>query len=113
MLQATNLSHDSKAVFRPEKESALGVLALSTPIYAIADANESFALRDVPTGNYELRVWIEGVSQSVLDKLARSVHLSSRVVDLGDLKTPVLRNRPTTHANKFGWVVGRDSESIY
>lgn len=62
MLQATNLSHDSKAVCRPENESALGVLAFSTPLYGIADANESFVLRDVPAGNYELRVWIEGLS---------------------------------------------------
>jgi hypothetical protein len=94
-------------------EMSAVVLALSTPLYAIADANESFVIRDIPPGDYKLSVWIEGVPQSTLDKLARSVHLSSGVTDLGNLKAPILRNRSTTHANKFGRPYDRDSESIY
>lgn len=94
-------------------EMSAVVVALSTPLYAIADANESFVIRDILPGDYTLRVWIEGVPQSTLDKLSHSLHLSFGVTDLGNLKAPILRDRPTTHANKFGRPYDRDSESIY
>jgi hypothetical protein len=94
-------------------EMSAVVLSLSTPLYAIADANESFVLRDVPPGDYKLHVWIEGVPQSILDGLVRPVHLSSRTVDLGELKAPIPRNRPLTHANKFGRAYDTDSKSTY
>ena len=94
-------------------EMSAVVLSLSTPLYAIADANESFVLRDIPPGDYKLHVWIEGVPQSILDGLDRPLHLPSRTVDLGDLKAPILRNRPLTHANKFGRAYDTDSKSTY
>ena len=94
-------------------EMSAVVLALTTPLYSIADANDSVVLRNIPPGNYKLRVWIEGVSQSILDGLARPVHLSSRTVDLGELKAPIPRNRPLTHANKFGRAYDTDSKSTY
>jgi hypothetical protein len=94
-------------------EMSAVVLALTTSLYAIADANESFVLRDIPPGNYKLHVWIEGVPQSTLDGLGRPVHLPSHTVDLGDLKAPILRNRPLTHTNKFGRAYDTDSQSTY
>ncbi len=94
-------------------EMSAVVLSLSTPLYAIADANESFVLRNIPPGNYKLHIWIEGVPQSILDGLARPVHFSAYTVDLGDLKAPILRNRTLTHANKFGDAYDPHSESTY
>jgi hypothetical protein len=94
-------------------EMSAVVLSLSTPLYAIADANESFVLRDIPPGDYKLHVWIEGVPQSILDGLGRPVHLTARTVDLGELKAPIPRNRPLTHANKFGRAYDTDSKSTY
>jgi hypothetical protein len=94
-------------------EMSAVVLALSTPLYAIADANESFVLRNIPTGNYKLHVWIEGAPQSILDGLDRAVHLPSRTVDLGEMKAPVLRNRTLTHPNKFGRAYDTNSKSTY
>ena len=94
-------------------EMSAVVLSLSTPLYAIADANESFVLRDVPLGDYNLHVWIEGMPQSVLDGLGRPVHLHSRIVDLGELKAPIFQNKPLTHANKFGRAYDTDSKSTY
>jgi plastocyanin len=94
-------------------EMSAVVLSLSTPLYSIADGNESFVLRDIPPGDYNLHVWIEGVPQSILDGLGRPVHLSSRIVDLGELKAPILRNRPLTHDNKFGRAYDTDSKSTY
>lgn len=94
-------------------EMSAVVLALSTPLYAIADANESFVLGHIPPGNYKLHVWIEGVPQSFLNGLTRTVHISSRTVDLGDLKAPILRNRTPTHANEFGSAYDTESPSTY
>jgi hypothetical protein len=94
-------------------EMSAVVLSLSTPLYAIADANESFLLRSIPPGDYKLHVWIEGVPQSVLDGLSHPVHLPSRTVDLGELKAPILRNETLTHANKFGQAYDTDSKSTY
>lgn len=83
-------------------EMSAVVLALSTPLYAVADANDSFALRNVPSGDYNMHLWIEGVPQSVLDGLNRLVHLPTRTVDLGTLSLPPMSAGTISHTNKFG-----------
>lgn len=95
----------------PEMSAVL--LTLTTPLYAIADANDSFALRNIPSGNYKLHIWIEGVPQSILEGLERRVHLGPGTLDLGELKAPIPRNRTLPHANKFGRAYDTDSQSIY
>jgi hypothetical protein len=92
-------------------EMSAVVLALSTPLYAIADANDTFALRDIPPGDYRLHLWIEGVPQSALDGMTRSVHLSSGLDDLGDIHAPIASVQP--HANKFGNAYDPDRDSTY
>src|SRR6516164_3643779 len=52
-------------------EMSAVVLALSTRLYDIADSGGSFHLTDVPAAEYELHVWIEGVSQPALSELVR------------------------------------------
>jgi hypothetical protein len=89
------------------------VLTLTTPLYAIADASDSFALRNIPPGNYKLHVWIEGVPQSILQGLERRVHLAPGAADLGELKAPMPRSRTVPHANKFGRAYDIDSQSTY
>jgi plastocyanin len=89
------------------------VLALSTPLYAIADENERFALRNAPPGHYRLHVWIEGVPQSVLDGLGRAVEVPPHAIDLGELQAPILRESPTTHTNKFDRPYDKDPPATY
>lgn len=81
-------------------EMSAVVLAISSPLYAIADASDSFHLSGIPPGDYELHFWIEGAPQPALTALDRPVHLSGRTVDLGEIKAPVSGIR--THKNKFG-----------
>jgi hypothetical protein len=83
-------------------EMSAVVLALSTPVYAIADAADSFVIRDVPRGEYKLHIWIEGVPPSFLDGLSRRVRVSSRELDLGTVSAPIGRPGDMTHTNKFG-----------
>ena len=75
------------------------VLALSTPLYAVADANDAFILPHIPTGEYSLHIWVEGVPQAITDKLTQRVHLSGRTVDLGVISIPDTGGN--THTNKF------------
>jgi hypothetical protein len=94
-------------------EMSAVVLALSTPLYAVASENDSFVLRSIPPGDYSMHLWIEGVPQLVLDSLTRLVHLPARMVDLGTLSVATLPGDTGTHANKFGNAYDRQSQSPY
>src|ERR1700739_1273105 len=58
-------------------EMSAVVISLSTPLYSIAATNGQIRLRDVPPGDYELHVWVEGEMQPALEKLTRKVHVGS------------------------------------
>jgi hypothetical protein len=94
-------------------EMSAVVLALSTPLYAVADANGSFALRNVPSGDYKMHLWVEGVPQSVLDGLNHLVHLPPRAVDLGTMNLPMMPAATVDHTNKFGNAYDPHSRSPY
>lgn len=94
-------------------EMSAVVLALSTPLYAVADANGSFVLRNVPSGDYNMHLWIEGVPQSLLDGLSRLVHLPQRTVDLGTIRVPTMSDGIMDHTNEFGQPYDRNSKSPY
>ena len=94
-------------------EMSAVVLSLSTSIYAVADANYSFVLRDIPEGDYKMGLWVEGVPQSTLNGLSRRVHLPARTVDLGELRVPISGTSAMTHANKFGHAYEQDPKASY
>jgi plastocyanin len=83
-------------------EMSAVVVALPTPLFAIADPNDSFVLHNVPPGNYKLHLWIEGVPPSAVDTLSRVVKLSAGTVDLGLLEISTRPNASRAHTNKFG-----------
>ena len=83
-------------------EMSAVVLALPTPLFAIADPHDSFVLRNVPAGDYKLHLWIEGLPPSIVDGMTRFVHLSAGVVDMGSLTIPAKPSGPAAHTNKFG-----------
>ncbi len=94
-------------------EMSAVIVALSTPLYAVADATDSFALSNIAPGDYKLHFWIEGVPQSVLDGLSRSVHFNSHDVDLGSISAPLAKPGNMTHNNKFGDPYDTHSQSTY
>jgi hypothetical protein len=81
-------------------EMSAVVLALTTPLYAVADQSGSAVVNGVPHGDYQLVVWVEGVPQSTLATLTRSVHISAPDVDLGAIQIPIAPVKG--HTNKFG-----------
>ncbi len=94
-------------------EMSAVVVALSTPLYAIADAAGVVDVHEVPAGDYELHAWVEGVPQTVLDRLSHRVHIAPGAADLGSLNLPIAPMRSAAHANKFGQPYNKDSKPTY
>jgi hypothetical protein len=94
-------------------EMSAVVLALPTPLFAVADSDDSFVLRNIPPGDYTLHLWIEGVPQSILNGLSHHVHVPSNPVDLGTVRVPILSGGTVPHTNKFGDAYDPHSKSPY
>lgn len=92
-------------------EMSAVVVSLSTPLYAIADNTNALELRNIPPGDYRLRLWIEGALPTVLQGLSRNIHLASGVTDLGSIAVPIATN--SAHTNKFGNTYDREPPSSY
>lgn len=93
-------------------EMSAVVLALSTPLYAIADDKDSFTLQGIPTGDYRLHFWIEGIPPTALDGLTRTIHVSHSL-DLGTISAPMAQHANSSHTNKFGKPYSTDPSSPY
>jgi plastocyanin len=92
-------------------EMSAVVIALSTPYYGHADSQGVFHLEDVPMGDYDLHVWIEGQKQDSLDRLSRRVHITGTSTDLGEIAPePPDRHQ---HLNKFGQPYEPDPHPVY
>ena len=83
-------------------EMSAVIIALPTSLFAIADSNDSFMLRNIPAADYELHIWVEGVPQPILELQDRVVHLPASTVDLVQITVPIPRAGSTDHTNKFG-----------
>jgi plastocyanin len=92
-------------------EMSAVVIALTTPFYVIADGRGVFHMKDVPDGEYDLHVWIEGQRQDVLDRLTRRVRIVGAAVDLGEIHSD--HAAPAEHLNKFGRPYEPDTNPIY
>lgn len=94
-------------------EMSAVVIALSTPLYAVADAKDAFVLSGIPAGDYSLHLWIEGVPQAITDRLTRPVHLLGQNLDLGPITVPVAPQGIDAHTNKFGNLYDPSAKSPY
>jgi plastocyanin len=83
-------------------EMSAVVLALSTPYYATADQDENVHLENIPAGEYEIHVWIEGLTQPALNRLVRRVHLGPGKSESISLDARDLSRESANHLNKFG-----------
>jgi plastocyanin len=94
-------------------EMSAVVLALSTPLYSVADKSNTFLISGVPAGEYQVHIWMEGASQSAMEKLNRTVHVSSDNINLGDLHIALPLASNPAHENKFGQDYERDPHELY
>ena len=94
-------------------EMSAVILTLSTALYAEADPGGVFRLANVPSGDYEMHIWIEGVAQPDLNRMTRRVHLELGGGDLGSVPVPAALLKPPTHTNMFGQSYDRDVKPTY
>ena len=94
-------------------EMSAVILTLSTALYAKADAGGAFHLTNVPAGDYEMHVWVEGVAQPDLNRMVRRVHLASGSGDLGAVQVPADLIHSTAHTNMFGLAYDQDVKPTY
>lgn len=94
-------------------EMSAVIIALDTSLYAIADAHDAFALGHIPPGDYTLHLWIEGVPQSMLEQLARSVHVPANTIDFGVIRVPIAAAAGLKHQNLYGQPYAPDTLSPY
>jgi plastocyanin len=83
-------------------EMSAVVIALTTPYFAVGDAQGRFRIRGVPADDYMLHVWVQGEDDSVLKTLTRRVHVGNDRTDLGAITLPQLPHPVTSHENKYG-----------
>ena len=94
-------------------EMSAVIISLSTPFYAIADADGRIRLEGVPAGTYVLHIWVEGEPQPLLDKLTRTVQVSAEHTRLGTLKVLATLKRPSEHKNQYGQPYDTHEASTY
>jgi plastocyanin len=94
-------------------EMSAVILVLGTPYYAVAGPAEGFQVHGVPVGEYEMHVWVEGLTQQVLDRFTRRVEVTADGGDLGLLDASSSTLLPPGHLNKFGRPYDRDSKPTY
>jgi hypothetical protein len=94
-------------------EMSAVVVVLSTTLYAIAGAGGSVSIHGVPPGEYEMHVWVEGLTQPELNRLTRRVQVAEGSGDLGVVDTTGLPLKSAGHLNKFGQPYDRDSKPTY
>lgn len=82
------------------------IITLDTPFYAIADSTGNVSIKDVPSGEYEMHVFAEGLSADAQRSLVRKINISVDQASIGTIEIPALA-LPQAHKNKYG----RDYES--
>jgi len=93
-------------------EMSAVVIALSTPLYSIADGDGNFHVSGVPSGDYELHLWVEGQQQSALDRWVRKVQISPASLNLGTIVLSASPRLPD-HETKFGQPYERNTGPPY
>lgn len=79
------------------------VLTLSTPYYAVSDANGTLVMRDVPPGKYRLSVWAEDVDSGMLEARSRIMEVpEAGDLQLGEIALDRTSDAMRNHKNKFG-----------
>lgn len=94
-------------------EMSAVVVALATPLFAIADSRDAFLVQGIPPGDYTLHLWIEGVPQPLLEHLSKSVHISADAVDLGVIKAPIAAEPVRTHTDMYGNTYPKETPPPY
>jgi hypothetical protein len=83
-------------------EMSAVVIALATPLYAIATADGQLSIPNVPFGRYMLHIWSEGMVPESKEPEQREITISENSSSLGVIRVPAANRLSMVHKNKYG-----------
>src|ERR1017187_4190401 len=83
-------------------EMSAVVITLTTPLYAVSNADGQLSLAGVPYGRYMLHIWSEGMGPENAQPLAREITIAENASSLGVIRVPEANGRRIAHKNKYG-----------
>jgi hypothetical protein len=84
----------------PQMSAVIAVL--DTPYFAVTDKAGSFAIDNVPPGEYQFHVFHERAAQETLDSLAHKIRVETAALELPLLPISEIGYLPVPHKNKYG-----------
>jgi plastocyanin len=83
-------------------EMSAVVITLTTPLYAISNADGQLSLPGVPFGRYVLHIWSEGMGPENAQPLTREITIAENASSLGVIRVPEADGQRMAHKNKYG-----------
>jgi hypothetical protein len=93
-------------------EMSAVILTLETPLYATGRTGDTLVIDRAPPGEYELRVWVEGVKAGTLEALRRHLHLVPGIGNQVEI-TVHPDASAAAHKDKFGKDYGPEPRPSY
>jgi plastocyanin len=78
------------------------IVTVNTPYFAVSSTDGTFAIKNVPEGTYEFKLWHERSDAQQLAALSRTVSIRSGASDLGTIRLDEAGYIPQAHKNKYG-----------
>ncbi|HUB01103.1 MAG TPA: hypothetical protein VL983_00385 [Terriglobales bacterium] len=78
------------------------VIAMETPLYAVAGTGGQVSIANVPPGRYVLHMWSEGIGPEVEKPPTREVTIGEDAASLGVIRVPHANGEHIAHKNKYG-----------
>jgi plastocyanin len=92
-------------------EMSAAVVALTTPYFAVTNADGSFQINHVPAGNYQMELWYESASDAELASLTREIEVGSENSSVS--VTLHSSDLPPQHLDKYGQEYSKDKQPSY
>jgi plastocyanin len=83
-------------------EMSAVVVAVDTPYYGVSNRAGNVTIANVPDGKYEMHVWYERSVAEDLQRLTRTVTITSAMRELGIVDVPENPSFSLAHKNKYG-----------
>jgi plastocyanin len=83
----------------PQMSAVIAVL--DTPYFAVTDRGGSFAIDNVPPGEYQFHVFHERAAQETLDSMAHKITVETAALELPPLSISEIGYLPVPHKNKY------------
>lgn len=87
------------------------IVVTPAPWFSLTPASGAFELKDVPPGEYTLRLFHERATPETLARLERRITVASGPLDLGTLALPESGFLNVPHKNKYGADYGPENDN--